>query len=229
MTDITYYHIKRVMQGKIKMPSAFKPLADWIDTTYDVKTINIVYRTIGQEKKPQLDISLEFEKDRLKFLNKKSYNFNQKKQRAVAEKFKAVIEAHKPLTDKCLFSFFKSKTAYLTKDIEIIFSAFETAAKIEANQCIDRDRLLQAFSESDEIWEIRPLFWSVTFFLYTNEQLKAHQNSQMRQIWTDKYFKMLKKYDEFGYFKRETFTIILDSKENFEKNCGGNWHGYYRY
>jgi hypothetical protein len=30
------------------------------------------------------------------------------------------------------------------------------------------------------------------------------------------YFRLVKKYDEFGYFEENDFLIELDSKENFE-------------
>ena len=42
------------------------------------------------------------------------------------------------------------------------------------------------------------------------------------------YFELLKEYDEFEYFKQDSFLIYLDSKENFDNNYEGDWHYYYK-
>jgi hypothetical protein len=55
---------------------------------------------------------------------------------------------------------------------------------------------------------------SVTFYLYTDKQVKLYENSPLKKEWADKYFDILKNYDEFGYFKRDTFDIYLDSNKN---------------
>ena len=67
-----------------------------------------------------------------------------------------------------------------------------------------------------------------TFFLHTDELLKLYENSSIKKEWADKYFEVLNVYNEFGYFKRDTFEIFLDSKENFDKNYEGRWFYYYK-
>ena len=52
--------------------------------------------------------------------------------------------------------------------------------------------------------------------------------SPLKKEWADKYFEILNVYDKFGYFKRDTFEIYLDSKENFDKNYTGSWWYYYK-
>lgn len=71
-------------------------------------------------------------------------------------------------------------------------------------------------------------FGEPTFFLYTDEQVKHYENSDMRKEWANRYFDLLAPYDEFGYFTREKFNIFLDSKENFDTNYSGNWYYYYK-
>jgi hypothetical protein len=58
--------------------------------------------------------------------------------------------------------------------------------------------------------------------------LKRYENSPLKKEWADKYFEILNVYDKFGYFKRDTFEIDLDSKENFDKNYNGSWWYYYK-
>ena len=53
------------------------------------------------------------------------------------------------------------------------------------------------------------------------------------QVWTgicitEKYFKIIQKYDEFGYVIPENLNIIFDSKENFDTIYKSSWFYYYR-
>ena len=48
----------------------------------------------------------------------------------------------------------------------------------------------------------------------------------MKKEWADKYFDLLDQYNEFAYFKREHFSVYLDSKENFDKNYESNYYYY---
>ena len=47
-SDKDYKETKQIMLGKKVMQPEFKPLAEWIDKTYGVKTINIFYDTIDK-------------------------------------------------------------------------------------------------------------------------------------------------------------------------------------
>jgi hypothetical protein len=68
----------------------------------------------------------------------------------------------------------------------------------------------------------------MAFEKYTTEQLKKYQDSELHKKWNEQYFDILKKYDEFGYFKRDFYSVFLDSKENFDKNYESNWYYYYK-
>ena len=232
-SDKEYKVIKQIMLGKATMNSDFRKLADFIDQTFGVKTINIIYDTIDKEKRPRLNICFEFEREKQSFNESNGhFNFDNKKQRIIADKFKQTLQKQKIVKDKGLFDFItKSETdKYKTDNVWVYYSAFEPIARIEANGIIPQDKVVQLKNElnENELWEISRAFSGTTFFLYTDEQVKCYENSETRKIWADKYFDLLEPYNEFGYFKRDKFNVYLDSKENFDNNYESNWFYYYK-
>ncbi len=53
--DADYLETKQIMLGEAVMKKEFLPLAEWVDETFGVKTINIVYDTIEEGKRPRLE------------------------------------------------------------------------------------------------------------------------------------------------------------------------------
>lgn len=232
-SDKEYKATKQIMLGKTTMDTDFVELANFIDTTFGVRTINIIYDTIDKEKRPRLNICFEFEREKQSFNeNNGHFNFDNNKQKVIADKFKQTLKKQQIVKKKGLFDFFtKSQTEkYKTDNIWVFYSAFEPIAKIEANENIPQSKVAQLKNELDNkaLWEISRAFSGSTFFLYTDEQAKCYENSETRKIWADKYFDLLEPYNEFGYFKRDNFNIYLDSKENFDNNYESNWYYYYK-
>ena len=211
-SDKSYQDTKKIMLGKEEMNPDFKPLADFIDHKFNVKVINIIYDTI-ESGHPRLEICFEFEHESDSFnINRKRYTaFDEKKQQMIAEKFVQLTDNKK----------------YNTKDILIIYSAFQPVAMIEAAEKISLEKFQKQLDNRD-IWTISRLFMGVTIFLYTDEQLKYYESSPIKKEWADRYFDLLKTHDRFGYFHREKFDIYLDSKENFDNNYNSNWMYYYK-
>jgi hypothetical protein len=231
--DKEYKSTKQIMLGKKAINSDFLPLADFIDKTFDVRTINIVYDTIDKGTRPRIGIYFEFEWEKQSF-NKSNgvVNFDSKKQDLIADKFKQTIIEQGLIKKKGLFDFWtKSENEkYRTENIWVYYSAFEPIARDEANESIPQDKVMQLKTElnCNDLWEISRFFSGTTFFLYTDEQVRQYENSETRKIWTDKYFDLLEPYNEFGYFKRDKFNVYLDSKENFDNNYESNWFYYYK-
>lgn len=217
-SDKTYQRTKQIMLGNKKMNPDFKPLADFINVKFDVRVVNIIYDHIDHKGTPRLNICFEFDYERNSFnandINESIYNFDKEKQQVIAEKFGQLVD----------------KKPYDAKNVYVIYSAFEPIAKIEANEKISEEELddLQIQLDNKEIWTITRLFSGATIFLYTDEQLKFYENNPLKKEWADKYFEILNAYNEFGYFKRDTFDIYLDSKDNFDKNYDSNWWYYYK-
>jgi hypothetical protein len=212
-SDPDYKMTKLIKQGKSTMNSQFKQLADWIDFSYDVKTLNIVYDKIDNNKTPRLNIIFEKEKDEALFSSNQGYDAE--RQQEIASQFKSDLNFKKYKTDKLL----------------VIFSAFEAVAKIESYWSVSKDEInkLQSELNMSDIWIIRSnALCEPTFFFYTNDQVNRYSNNEVKVLLNNKCFELLKKHDEFDYFKKEEFSIQLESKENFERFYNGNWFYYDR-
>lgn len=79
-----------------------------------------------------------------------------------------------------------------------------------------------------DLWEISRCFSSTTFFFYTDNQVKENSCNGMLEKLNEEYYKLLKVYDEFDYIKRESYSICIYSKENFDRNYASNWYYYYK-
>ncbi len=216
-SDKEYTETKQIMLGQKTMEPEFVPLTAWIDKTYDVKVINIIYDTFYKDN-PRVQICFEFEKEKNKFLTKETSYFNKNKQNAIAEKFKELIKAQS-LEDK-----------YQTDNIFVIYGAFEPIAKDEVGSQISKeqqDEFIKSFHNED-IWTISMFFTVPTFFMYTDAKVKAYDKPETKKVWADRFYDLIKPFDEFNYFKREDIRVYLDSKENFDKNYNSNWYYYYK-
>ncbi|MGE5447132.1 MAG: hypothetical protein ACM3PR_02140 [Bacteroidales bacterium] len=230
--DKEYKQTKQIKQGKLTIKAEFKPLAEWIDKEFGVKTINIIYYTIEKVQRPALNICLEFESDKGKFHDTSNFNFDIIKTQAIGKKFKSILQEQGIIKDKGLFDFFQKDcdAKYKANNIWIVFSAFEPIAKAEANESVPEEKIqeLKRSLANKDLWGISRAFTGATFFLYTEKQVEVYSKNGIKEEWTDKYYNLLQQYDEFHYFKKDFYSIYLDSKENFDKNYQGNWYYYYK-
>jgi len=183
-SDSDYKETKQIMLGKAAMKQEFKKLAEWIDKKYDVKTINIVYDTIDKGQRPRLEICFEFARESGLFRDNTNMNFDGDKQNAIARKFKQTLEEQGVIEKKGLFAFWKKlKSKYMTDNIWVIYGAFEPIARIEANENIPHNKVVELKStlNNKDLWEISRGFSGTTFFLYTDRQVKEYENSEMRR------------------------------------------------
>ncbi|MGV3632276.1 MAG: hypothetical protein ACO1O6_13790 [Bacteroidota bacterium] len=230
-SDKDYKDTKQIMLGKAKMLEDFRELAVWITKEYGVNPVNIIYDTIDKGKRPRLQICFEYEMEALEFRSADKVNFDHPKQQAIAKQFERNLKKQGITKKRRFLDFlFPVKEKYSFENIWVYFSAFEPLAKIEVTQNIPSFKLeeLKRSIQNSVLWEISCLFSSVTFLLYTDKQVKQYEKSEERIVWANKYFDLLEPYNEFGYFKRENFSILLDSKENFDTKYQSNWHYYYK-
>ena len=231
-SDKEYTKTKRILLGTEKMKEEFLPLAEWIDKTYGVKTINIIYDTIDKGVRPRLQICFEFEKEKQKFLNDGVTYFDIDKQEAIGHQFEKTLLEQGLIRKKTFLDNFKpaNNQPYLTENIWVIYGAFEPVAKLEATYKITKEqteKFIKSFSNQD-IWTISIGFTIPTFFMFTDEKVKEYDKPEIKKIWADKFYEFVKPFDEFNYFKRENIQVYLDSKENFDNNYQGNWYYYYK-
>lgn len=229
-SDIAYQETRLIMQGKTVLNPRFKLLAQWIEDTYGVKPVNIIYDTIENSERSRLEVCFEFESDKAKFLDSNHFAPDKEKQQAIAEQFGKLVEAKKALVPAGTGHVADTETNYHAEGIWVIFSAFDRVAKMEANESIPPESIetLQKELANDDLWCISRLFAAATFFVYTDKQLETYTNSGIKETWAKKYFQLLKQYDPFNYIKEDDFFIYLDSKENFDNNFDSNWYYYYK-
>jgi hypothetical protein len=103
-------------------------------------------------------------------------------------------------------------------------------AKQEADSHIsetDIEALKKRIANPD-LWGISRCFGYVTFFFFTDEQVKNYEAQGKKDEYATMYFEILKPHDEFGYLKRRHLKIGFDSKQNFDENYESNWYYYYK-
>jgi hypothetical protein len=99
----------------------------------------------------------------------------------------------------------------------------------EATDNFYRDKIndLKKQVASKGIWEIVTFASGATFFFYTNAQVEESEINGMKKELSLKYYDLLKEYDEFNYLDRDSFSVSLDSKENFDDKFNSNWYDYF--
>ena len=210
--DTSYQETKQIMLGNASIKQEFRPLIDWINEVYGVKPINIIYEYVDVVKRPRLEICFEFDNEISLFMKNKLF-FDDNKGNAILDKFRQLLQEK-----------------YDTENMFVIFGNFSKVAKEDINNSIAKSELEKLKNELNDsnLWAIDKCFSIVTFFLFTNTQVQEYKNSDILNEWKDRYFNLLKKYDVFGYFRKEEFSILLDSKENFDTKYKSNWFYYYR-
>jgi hypothetical protein len=220
--DYSYKLTRPIILGQKETKTKYIDFINWINSNYKVKVCNIRVTRIRISKRlpketsqPRFDIKiiLEYELDFNKFMKKPQiYEFDENKKKHILKKY---VE----LVDKS-----KNNNLYF-----ITFDNFESGAKYEINNSITKDEisLLISKNSKNDIWSIAKNSGSAICFMYTSKQLEALSDKR-KEIITDEYFKLLKNHDIFGYYRRDSFSIYFDTKENFENNYNGNWLYYLR-
>ncbi len=215
--DQDYKLTKLIKQGKATMNEEFQQLASWINRSYGVKTMNIIYDKIDNGTRPRLNIIFEKNDERKLFTTRSG--FDEVKQHEIASEFERDVNGTVTLAK------------YETLNLLVIFSGFESVAKTDAYWRVSKDEInnLQLGLNMKALWTIHSnLFDSPTVFYCTDKQLEDYSNSEIKLLLTRKCFELIKKYDEFDYFREEQFSVKFDSKENFKNTYKCSWFNYDR-
>jgi hypothetical protein len=211
-----YQQTKRLKKTGSPLEWPFEELADGVSNSYDAKVLNVVYDTI-ENNRPRLSVILETEEDSLKFRDGPLGTFNEIDQRRVQERFESIIGKKQP-------------PPFRIAGLLVIFVAFEPDARVEANGRVTEEEVdrLKAKLANEDLWKIHRLFDIVTFFFYTDAQVKQYEASGLKHMYADEYSRLVQAHDEFGYFKKRGVQVSFDSKENFDTTYQGNWFFYGR-
>lgn len=218
------------MQGKAAINPELRRLADFIRIEFGVSPVNIIYDEFDSDKIPRLNICFEFSQYVQQFYDATGFRYDDQKKKLISDRFEQIIREQNSTLS--VFSQFNrgEEGKFRTDRVFIFFSSFNRIAMAEANESIPEERIrtLTAELNNKDLWTISRFGAGTTFFLYSDRQKKEYEEDGKRKFWADMYFGILKPYDEFGYFKREGFNIMLDSKENFDNQYQSNWYYYYK-
>ena len=199
----------------MQLRTPFSDLAAWISEKWAITVLNVIYDRRNDLHAPRIQVILERSNELQSFRD--GYNFDKKKQNAVALQFLEIISRQ---TDH----------DYDVEGLFVIFSAFSPLARQEADSKISEKEIesLKHRINNPEIWEISRFFGHVTFMFYTNAQVDKYTAKGIKTKYKSMYLELLRPYDEFGYLSEDNFAINFDSKQNFEENYKGNWFYYYK-
>ena len=106
------------------------------------------------------------------FREKQHINYDSKKQRAISDKFKELIESLDQKNKGLFTKLFNNRSVqkYETKNLWVILRSFERIAKIEANQRIPQEKInkLKIKINNAELWETSGLRDSLDIFSLKN-------------------------------------------------------------
>lgn len=212
-TSKEYLLTEKIKQGKAEIPKKYISLANWISNEFNVTVLNITSKKDRREK-VDLEIIFELKKEEQKFKDRNGYP-NSKKQEQISAKYKEIM---------------RNDIDYSNAEYWVMFSSFEPLAKTEVINNIPSDKI-DEFKDKyadKNIWTIIKFGYYITIFLNKEDQVKEVVNNGFKEVFEKELFYLAKQYDEFNYLKRETFSIYLDSKENFDTNYQSNWWYYYK-
>ena len=76
------------------------------------------------------------------------------------------------------------------------------------------------------IWSVITSFSAVVIFYFNDKQKVGNEKNGVSDAIRKEYFSMVKKRDEFNFYKEEYITF--DSKENLHENYSGNLYNYFK-
>lgn len=212
-------------------------LADWINEFYKVNVLNISFDyTISPDNTPRLGVIVEtFEECKLFREGPNGIgSYKEDCQIAIREKFCVLLEKYKSINKTLIDELFAKMNLNWTKVnnrvVFIYFAHFSTIAKSESRQNIPRDEIAIFINKykSDCVWDIHCHTSIINVFFYTNKQKNKNIGNPIFDEMCKEYYKMIKQYDEFGYFESNSILVSFDSKENLDNNYNGSFFNYYR-
>ncbi len=215
-SDSTFKDTLEVKQNRKNLSDEFLILKEWLQKHYKVDVLNICYSFIfpSGNKIPRLDIIFE-NNESLDVFKDSDGRFSEAIMNKVITEFERVCK--------------DLNLDYVLEDIMVIFSSFKPIAMSLVNKKLNEyelDLLIENVNRPS-LWKIQNYFGSTTVFLFTDEQVNEHRDSIWIKELKDKYFELIKKYDEFDYFSYSNFNISIDSKQNFDDNYSSSWFMYY--
>jgi hypothetical protein len=111
---------------------------------------------------------------------------------------------------------FELEKEYGTGDISVVYKDFSDWSRVRASDQLlanHKKHLMSKFSDS-KIWDIVQSDYSAMIVVFYNrdDDIIENDKSGNSERIKKECFRLIKQYDEFDYFKFDTFPITFDSK-----------------
>ncbi len=214
-----YEQTLAILRKKATLAPIFQKLKTFIEDKYDVKVANFIVDKIrAHEKRKRLKV-LILQGDIKKVFDDKTGNYDEEKQKIIADKFRELSTEYKFATPEELEGLF---VAYTDFTLVFVEELTEKHAK-EAEQLIKRKYKNLA------IWEIEQCVFVLYVFFETDDNLKKYKEEGVLEDIKNNYLSFIKQYDEFDMVKQyEDNMIYFGSKETIDREHGGSTWRFYK-
>lgn len=211
---------KELLNGGKSLLPVFQEFSRWLYDCYAVRAVNYKFDPIEYDKngRYRLHILLHTTEDYRKLCEANGYTYNEEYGKVIAAGFAEIAER---------FSY-----ADQTKlnDLLVIYTDVSAELKAEANM-----KATENASEWMKIkyahvgfWTIFPAGTAAVVFFLKDKDVSTNQENGVCENVEREYFEVLKRYDEYGIFSREEFSMTFDSKENVDNNYQGSLYLYFK-
>lgn len=236
-SDPEYREAREYKEGRRQMVAPFLQLAKWIAEEFDVPMPLQVRLDEPNRKRaldrPRLDVVFDRKVQASQFDDPELFGFDEAKQERIGTKFLELAHEIGPQSPLLRILPFRNKTPLRVSELEdlyVIFSDFETVARVEANAAVsssDIERLERELRPAG-LWKVHRQFEGVVFMFETDAQVAACANNGNGEKCRALYSSLLAPHDRYGYFSQTPIIARFDSKEAFERDYRGNWFFYDR-
>lgn len=232
-TDRDYLRAKKIKQGVAQLDSLYDRFVERFHARYAITPLTISLDSIDKPRRegktPRLAVVLERSSEHRSFLTS-PFNYDKTKQKEIAHLLTGTV-ASRTLREQFGMPPRLIGGAPKAEEIFVCFEDFEKVAKDEVHDLTagaELDRFESSLGIGAQFWCTQRFSGPPIVFVHTEEQAQALRSCTLRDTWADTYYELAKPHDEFGYLDRAELAIMVDSKENFEKNYESNWYYYFK-
>lgn len=215
LKDTTYYRSRALKKGEVKLQTAHQEIVDWLSDRFKVRVLDFNFETknISSVLHQQvIEIILETIAD-CAVIN------TQPNRALIAERFITYFETHDPKAEVDPSK--QDAWPFPSNPFPEVIVGFDPLEAIEWRVAWKRAwPEIYKLQNQNFIYTILVNENSQAIFFYRNDQITEDN----KKVVLDALLALLKNHDEFGYFGLASFsnTTYFDSKENLDKNYGGD-------
>lgn len=205
---------------KVNLPRPLEELRSWASEKFGVNVLLVVYEFIKHESpqgSPNLNLILETTEQYHK-LHEDYFTVKPLVEKDIRRKFEKIL-SESPIGAK-----------YETTGLFVTFDDFSKEAMNQAARRFrskDAPKLTRRLKQ-DKVWEITGFSFEIVVFYLTDNQVGANKLNGTSDRIKKQCYDLVKQYDEFDYYKLDTFPILFDSKQNLDENYDGNLFYYFK-